>query len=151
MPTLRLEALNATNIVAANSLTLKPGQEAYATPVSLAEAERTLNQAGSWPRVVLEGKEVVGFIKGNLDPDEPREEFRCCVWSINVKATAQGHGVGRFAIHGLADEARKRGFTRLTVIWERGEEGPEEFFLHLGFVPIGETQFGEVIGAMALS
>ncbi len=150
MATLRLEALNATNIVAANSLTLKPGQEAYATPVSLAEAERTLNQSASWPRVVLEGDEVVGFIKGNLDPDEPREEFRCCVWSINVKASAQGKGVGRFAIHGLADEARKRGFHRLTVIWERGEEGPEEFFLHMGFKPYGETSFGEVIGAMEL-
>jgi diamine N-acetyltransferase len=150
MPTLRLEALNATNVVAANSLTLKPGQEAYATPVSLAEAERTLNQSASWPRVVLEGDEVVGFIKGNLDPDEPREEFRCCVWSVNVKASAQGHGVGRFAIEGLADEARRRGFKRLTVIWERGEEGPEEFFLHMGFKPTGETRFGEVIGAMEL-
>ena len=150
MPTLRLEALNATNVVAANSLTLKPGQEEYATPVSLAEAERTLNQSGSWPRVVLDGDEVVGFIKGNLDPDEPREEFRCCVWSVNVKASAQGHGVGRFAIEGLADEARRRGFKRLTVIWERGDAGPEDFFLHVGFRPEGETRFGEVIGVMDL-
>ena len=150
MPTLRLEPLNATNIVAANSLTLKPGQEAYATPTSYAQAEHTVNPSAAWPRVVLEGDEVVGFIKGNLDPDEPREEFRCCVWSINVKASAQGRGVGRFAIQGLAEEARKRGFTRLTVIWERGEEGPEPFFLSVGFTPMGETQYGEVIGAMEL-
>jgi diamine N-acetyltransferase len=150
MPTLRLEPLNATNIVAANSLTLKPGQEAYATPTSYAHAEHTVNPSAAWPRVVLEGDEVVGFIKGNFDPEEQREEFRCCVWSINVKAGAQGHGVGRFAVHGLADEARSRGFSRLTVIWESGDEGPEPFFLNVGFTPIGETQYGEVIGAMDL-
>jgi diamine N-acetyltransferase len=148
MPTLRLEPLNATNIVAANSLTLKPGQEAYATPTSYAHAEHTVNPRAAWPRVVLEGDQVVGFIKGNFDAGEQREEFRCCVWSINVKAGAQGHGVGRFAVHGLADEARSRGFHRLTVIWESGEEGPEPFFLSVGFSPIGETQYGEVIGAM---
>ena len=43
MPTLRLEPLNASNIVAANSLTLKPGQEHYATPASYAPAEHNLN------------------------------------------------------------------------------------------------------------
>jgi diamine N-acetyltransferase len=151
MPTLRLEPLNAANIVAANSLTLKPGQEQYATPISHSTAEHTINQATSWSRVVLEGEEVVGFIKGNLDPNEQREEFRCCVWSINVKASAQGHGVGRFAVLALADEARSRGFDRLTVIWESGgAESPEEFFLHLGFTPVGETQYGEVLGAMSL-
>ena len=150
MSTLRLEPLNATNIVAANSLTLKPGQEQYATPTSYAHAEHTVNPAAAWPRVVLDGDEVVGFIKGNLDHDEERPEFRCCVWSINVKASAQGRGVGRFAVHGLAEEARSRGFTRLTAIWERGEEGPENFFLGVGFRPIGETQYGEVIGAVDL-
>jgi diamine N-acetyltransferase len=151
MPTLRLEPLNATNIVAANSLTLKPEQEQYATPISHSTAEHTINPATSWPRVVLEGDEVVGFIKGNLDPDEPREEFRCCVWSITVKASAQGHGVGRFAVRALAEEARSRGFDRLTVIWEPGGEGsPEEFFLRLGFEPVGETRYGEVLGALSL-
>ena len=51
---------------------------------------------------------------------------------------------------GLADEARSRGFSRLTVIWERGDKGPEDFFLRVGFRPEGETRFGEVIGVMEL-
>ncbi len=150
MPGLRLEPLNATNIVAANSLTLKPGQEQYATPVSHAEQEQSLNPTTAWPRVVLDGDEVVGFVKGNLDPDERRPEFQCCIWSINVKGSAQGQGIGRFAVEGLADEARARGFKRLTVIWEGGGEGPGAFFLRIGFVPIGDTQYGETIGALEL-
>ncbi|GAA4750281.1 GNAT family N-acetyltransferase [Amnibacterium soli] len=147
---LHLEPLSAATVVAANSLTLKPGQEQYAVPISHAEAEQTIDPEAAWPRVVLEDGEVVGFIKGSFDPHESRPEFRCCIWSINVAATAQGHGVGRFAVHGLADEARSRGFTRLTVIWERGDAGPEDFFLHVGFRPEGETRFGEVIGALDL-
>jgi diamine N-acetyltransferase len=150
MPDLRLEALSAQNVVAANSLTLKPGQEQFAVPVSHSEAEQTISPSGAWPRVVLDGDEVVGLIKGQFDPAEQRPEFRCCIWQINVKASAQGRGVGRFAVHGVADEARRRGFERLTVIWERGEDGPEAFFLSVGFVPFGETRFGEVIGALDL-
>ena len=150
VPDLRLEPLSATTAVAANSLTLKPGQEQFAVPDSYAGAEQTVSPSAAWPRVVLDGDEVVGFIKGSFDAEESRPEFRCCIWQINVSATAQGRGVGRFAVHGLADEARGRGFDRLTVIWEGGDAGPEAFFLAVGFRSIGETRFGETIGALDL-
>ncbi len=81
----------------------------------------------------------------------PREEqFRSCVWRVSVAADAQGRGVGRFAVHALAEEARSRGFERLTAIWEPGDEGPEQFFLRVGFTIVGQTQYGENIGALAL-
>ncbi|MFD1721077.1 GNAT family N-acetyltransferase [Amnibacterium endophyticum] len=150
MPDLHLEPLSAATASAANGLTLKPGQEQYATPVSHVETEATISPTAAWPRVVLDGDEVVGFIKGSFDMDEPRPEFRCCIWQINVKASAQGRGVGRFAVHGLADEARARGFTRLTVIYEPGEAGPEAFFHHVGFQDVGETAFGETVAALDL-
>jgi diamine N-acetyltransferase len=50
-------------------------------------------------------------------------------------------------VDALADEARRRGVERITVLWERGEGGPEEFYLKLGFEPTGEELFGEVVGA----
>ena len=150
MGELRLEELSAATIVAANSLTLRPGQEQFVTPPSYAIADAVLDPTTSWPRVVLDDDTVVGFIRGNFDADNTLPEFRSCVWRINVSATAQGLGVGRFAIMGLADEARSRGFTRLTVLWDSGEDGPEDFFLKIGFVVVGETQYGENIGALAL-
>ncbi|MFT4122375.1 MAG: GNAT family N-acetyltransferase [Microbacteriaceae bacterium] len=145
-----LDDLNAANIVAANSLTLRPGQEQFVVPTSYAIADAAVNPTTSWPRVVVDGDRVVGFIRANFDPDAAQEEFRCCIWRINVAADAQGAGVGRFAVMAVADEARRRGFERLTVLWEPGEEGPEAFFLRLGFTVVGETQFGESIGALAL-
>jgi diamine N-acetyltransferase len=151
MGELRLEELSAKTIVAANGLTLRKGQEAFVTPTSYAIADAWINPITSWPRVVLDGDEVVGFIRGNFDPDSEQPEFRSCVWRVNVAADAQGLGVGSFAILALAEEARSRGFTQLTVIWEPGEDGPEQFFLRVGFTVIGQTQYGENLGAMDLS
>ncbi|WP_066041549.1 GNAT family N-acetyltransferase [Herbiconiux solani] len=150
MSELRLEELSASNIVAANTLSLKPGQEQFVAPVSHSIAEAYVNPATAWPRVVLEDDEVVGFIMGNFDPDAQEPEFRSCIWRINVSADAQGHGVGRFAVLSLADEARVRGFERITVIFEPGEAGPAAFFDKLGFKPIDETPYGETIAALDL-
>ncbi|GAA3859574.1 GNAT family N-acetyltransferase [Leifsonia kafniensis] len=150
MTELRLEELSARNIVAANSLSLKPGQEQFIAPVSYSVAASTINPATAWQRVVLQGDKVVGFIHGNFDPDGPEEEFRACIWRINVDADAQGKGVGKFAAHALAEEARKRGFDRITAIWEAGDDGPEAFFHRIGFIDVGQTQYGETIGALEL-
>jgi len=143
MVDLRLEALSAATVVAANSLTLKPGQEQFVAPVSHSIAEAYVNPTTAWPRVVLDDDEVVGFIMGNFDPDASDEKLRSCIWRINVAADAQGQGVGRFAVHSLAEEARSRGFDRLTVIYEPGADGPEAFFAHIGFRVVGETAYGE--------
>ncbi|PPF88670.1 GNAT family N-acetyltransferase [Subtercola sp. Z020] len=150
MSELRLEELSATTIVAANTLTLKPGQEQFVAPVSHSIAEAYVNPATAWPRVVLDGDDVVGFIMGNFDPDSPHDEFRGCIWRMNVAAESQGRGVGRFAVTALAEEARSRGFDQLTVMFEPGELGPEAFFTAVGFTPIGETQYGETIAALKL-
>jgi GNAT superfamily N-acetyltransferase len=150
MAELRLEELSAKTIVAANSLTLRAGQEQFVTPPSYAIAEDTLNPSTTWSRVVLDGERVVGFIRGNFDPDAVQEEFRSCVWRVTVAGDAQGAGVGRFGTLALAQEAKLRGFGRLTALWEPGEEGPEEFFLRVGFVIVGQTQYGENLGALEL-
>ena len=151
MSEFRLDELSASNIVAANSLTLKPGQEQFIAPVSYAVAGAFINPSTSWSRVVCDGSDgVVGFIMGNFDSDSKHEEFRSCIWRINVAAEAQSRGVGRFAVLSLAEEARSRGFERVTVIWEPGDEGPGAFFTRVGFKPVGETEYGETIGAMEL-
>ena len=150
MAELRLEELSAKTIVAANKLTLRRRQEQFVTPPSYAIADAYINPATSWPRVVLDGETVVGFIRGNFDAEAMQEEFRSCVWRVTVSSDAQGSGVGKFAILALAKEARDRGFERLTAIWEPGDEGPEQFFLRVGFTIVGQTQYGENIGALSL-
>jgi diamine N-acetyltransferase len=150
MGELRLEELSAKNVVAANELGLKPGQEHFIAPVSYAMAAPFLDPSTSWSRVVLDDDRAVAFVMANFNPDAHEEEFRSCIWRMNVAADTQGQGVGRFVVNSCADEARKRGFSRLTVIWEPGDDGPEEFFLRVGFIVVGESQYGEKIGAIEL-
>lgn len=150
MGTYRLEELSASNAAAANSLTLKRGQEQFLAPPSYSISEAYVNPTTSWPRVVMDGDQVVGFIRGNFDPDNSAEEFRSCLWRIHVDADYQGKGVGTFAVGALADEARARGNSRLTVLWELGEDGPEKFFHRVGFVDVGTTAYGEIIGEIRL-
>jgi GNAT superfamily N-acetyltransferase len=150
MGDLRLQELSAKTIVAANHLTVRRGQEQFVTPPSYAIADAYIDPLTSWPRVVLDGDTVVGFIRGNFDPDALQDEFRSCIWRVSVASEAQGKGVGRFAVHALAEEAKSRGFDRITALWEPGEEGPEQFFLRVGFTIVGQTQYGENIGALTL-
>jgi len=150
MAELRLEELSATNIVAVNALSLRPGQEQFIAPVSYSAAAAVSNPATSWQRVVYRGDEVVGYIMGNFDPRARQELFRSILWRVNVDADVQGEGIGTYAVRSLADEARQRGISTLHVIWEPGEAGPGSFFERIGFAPIGETEFGEVIGRLEL-
>lgn len=150
MPELRIEELSAATIEAANGLTLKPGQEAFLQPTTYTNAEQQLDPAGSWPRVIRDGERVVGYIMGAFDADAPEAYLRAALWRVNVAADAQGTGVGRFAVEAFAEEARRRGFTRATVVWAPGDAGPGAFFESVGFTPIGETPYGEVLGARDL-
>lgn len=150
MSELRLEELSASNIVAANSLSLKPGQEQFVAPVTYAAEATVINPLTTWQRVVLLDGKVVGYIQGNFDPSETRDELRACIWRINVDKDAQGKGVGRFAIAAAREEARNRGFDRITVMWEPDTAGPGEFFHRMGFTDIAESAYGDIIGALAV-
>ncbi len=142
--------LSAATIVAVNSLSLKPGQEQFLAPVSYGTAATVINPETTWQRVVVDDDGVVGFVSANFDVDAFHEYFRCVLWRINVAASAQGKGVGRFAVSKLIEEARKRGFDHVTVIYEPGEGSPAPFFDSVGFVPVGETEYGEVVAQVQL-
>lgn len=141
--------LSAATIVAVNSLSLKPGQEQFLAPVSYATAATVMNPDTTWQRVVLDGDRVVGFVSANFDATVPIEHFRSVLWRINVDASAQGQGVGRFAVAQLLEQARKRGFDHLYAIYEPGDTGPAAFFEAVGFSTVGETEYGETIARIA--
>lgn len=142
--------LSAATIVAVNNLSLKPGQEQYLAPVSYGIAATVINPQTSWQRVILDRNEVVGFVSANFDPEAPQEHFRSVLWRINVDADDQGRGVGRFAVEKLVEEAKSRDLNHVDVIYEAGDAGPEAFFHRVGFSPVGETEYGEVIATIRL-
>lgn len=123
------------------------GEKSPVAPVVFSIAEAYVTPT-AWPRLILDDDEPVGFVMANWDPDNEIEAFRAGVWRLNVADAARGKGVGRFAVERVIDEARRRGVARITVLWEKGDDGPEGFYLALGFVATGEELFGELVGAL---
>lgn len=148
MDALRLEELSAGNVVAANGMTLKRGQEAFLA--ENAKLEEFVNTQSAWQRVIFDGDEPVAFVMANFDPDVDREEYRSSVLRMYVAGTAQRRGVGTYTVEQVAEEARKRGFDSLYAVWEEGDLGPGKFFQAVGFEIIGENEYGEAIGRKAL-
>jgi len=146
----RLAELIPDNIAAACALRVRPEQERFVAPVVESIAEAYVRPDTTWPRLILDGDRVVGFVMGSFDPDNQVDAFHAGIWRLNIAAGEQGRGYGRFAVNAVAQEARRRGLARITVLWERCEGGPEEFYLRLGFRPAGEEFSGEVVGELHL-
>lgn len=149
--TMRLAEIAPDNVGAACRLAVAPHQEKFVAPVAFSIAEAYARPTVAWPRLVYDGDDLVGFVMGAFDPDSPVPFFRCGVWRLNIAAGVQGRGYGRFAVRGVLDEALRRGQTRATVLWVPGPDGPENFYLKLGFEPTGEEVDGQVVGAIALT
>jgi len=146
MTRLRLVELDADNLPAVVAIPPAVGDKAYVAPVVFSIAEAYVTPT-AWPRVIVDGDDVVGFVMANWDPDNEIAEFRGGIWRLNVAHDAKGRGVGRFAVEQVREEARRRGFDQITVLWDPAPDGPEQFYLRVGFQKAGEL-FGETVGVL---
>ncbi|MGW0995129.1 GNAT family N-acetyltransferase [Streptomyces sp. NPDC002523] len=149
----RLEALTPRNLDAALAVRVRPDQEHAVTPVAESLAEAYVRPAGvAWPRLIVDGDRPVGFLMAFLDIDWHGDGsvVRSGLWRLNIDAGEQGNGYGRFAVDSVAEELRRRGTEELYVTWHPGPDGPEEFYLRLGFRTNGETSGGQTVGVLEL-
>jgi diamine N-acetyltransferase len=148
--TVRLAELTPDNVRAACRIDVRPEQRNFVAPVAQSIAEEYVNSGTAWPRLILDGDRIVGFVMGSFDPHNEIDAFRAGIWRLNIAADEQGRGYGRFAVEAIAAEARRRGLKRITVLWVQGDGGPEGFYLRLGFTPTGEQMGGEIVGELML-
>ncbi|MFE6976982.1 GNAT family N-acetyltransferase [Streptomyces sp. NPDC057682] len=149
---LRLEKITPDNVDSAIALKVRADQEHLVAPVVKSLAEAYAYGDTAWPRLILDGDRPVGFLMAFFDiPFGGGEsDLRSGLWRLNVAAGEQGHGCGRFAVESVAAEIRRRGGTALTTTWHPGEDGPERFYLRLGFRPTGEMSGGQRVGVLDL-
>ncbi|WP_330176053.1 GNAT family N-acetyltransferase [Streptomyces sp. NBC_01498] len=151
---LRLEKITPANFEAAAAVKVRPDQEHLVDPVVTSLAEAYVHGDAAWPRLILDGDRAVGFLMAFLDIDfkgDGTGDIRSGLWRLNIAAGEQGRGYGRFAVESVAAEIRRRGGTRLTTTWHPGDDGPELFYLGLGFRPTGETSGGQTVGELELA
>ncbi|CAM5741259.1 hypothetical protein STAFG_1506 [Streptomyces afghaniensis 772] len=149
---LRLEEITARNLGAALGIRVRPDQEHAVSPVVKSLAEAYVHPGVAWPRLVVDGDRPVGFLMAFIDIDwyEDGSVLRSGLWRLNIAAGEQGRGYGRFAVESVAEELRRRGTKEFYVTWHPGPDGPEGFYLGLGFRPNGEVSEGETVGVLEL-
>ncbi|MFE3684075.1 GNAT family N-acetyltransferase [Streptomyces sp. NPDC059095] len=154
MTTLCLREITPANFDAAIGLRVRPDQEHLVAPVVKSLAEAYVYPGVAWPRLILDGDRPVGFLMAFLDIDWRGDgtgtDIRSGLWRLNIADGEQGRGYGRFAVDSVAAEIRRRGGTRLTTTWHPGNDGPEGFYLGLGFRLTGETSGGQTVGELDL-
>ncbi|MFF3865047.1 GNAT family N-acetyltransferase [Micromonospora sp. NPDC001898] len=154
MSSLHLEKITPGNVDAACDLRVRPDQEHLVEPVARSLAEAYAWPDVAWPRLVYDGDELVGFLMGFFRipwREDTPTDLRSGLWRLNIAAEKQGRGYGRFAVRSVAEEARRRGETRIHTTWEPGDDGPEEFYLRLGFRVNGERSGGQTVGELDLA
>ncbi|GAA3844218.1 GNAT family N-acetyltransferase [Streptomyces coacervatus] len=150
----RLEVITSRNLEAALGIRIRPDQEHAVEPVAHSLAEAYVRPEGvAWPRLIVDEGRPVGFLMAFLDIDWNQDgtDFRSGLWRLNIAAEEQGRGYGRFALESVAAEIRRRGGKELYVTWHPGPDGPEGFYLGLGFRTTGETSGGQTVGVLDLA
>ncbi|MEU9226102.1 GNAT family N-acetyltransferase [Streptomyces massasporeus] len=149
----RLAEITPVNLDAALGIHVRPDQEHAVAPVVKSLAEAYVHPGVAWPRLIVDGDRAVGFLMACLDIDWYGDGSvrRSGLWRLNIAAVEQGKGYGRFAVEAVAAELRRRGSKELYVTWHPGPDGPERFYLGLGFRPNGETSGGQTVGVLELT
>ncbi|MER8031146.1 GNAT family N-acetyltransferase [Streptomyces bauhiniae] len=152
---LRLAEVTPANLEAALAIRVRPDQEHAVEPVAHSLAEAYVHPAGvAWPRLILDGERVVGFLMAFLHIDwraDGGSLRRSGLWRLNIDAAQQGNGYGRFAVEAVAAELRRRGRGELYVTWHAGADGPGGFYRRLGFRTTDETSGGQTVGVLDLT
>ncbi|MBT2447987.1 GNAT family N-acetyltransferase [Streptomyces sp. ISL-43] len=154
-PSLRLEPVTPDDFDAVCALSVRPDQAHLVAPVVKSLAEAYVHGETAWPRAIVDGDEIVGFVMAFLDiawnPAGDPRDIRSGLWRLNISAAHQSKGYGRFAVEAVAAELRGRGASHAYVTWHVGPGTPEPFYLGLGFRPTGEQSDGETVAVLDLT
>jgi diamine N-acetyltransferase len=147
---MHLELVTTVNFARVCRVKVHPHQEQFVAPVVRSLAEAYVYPEAAWPRAIVDGDRIVGFVMLAIQPHDPIEAYRFYLWRLNIDAGEQGKGYGRFAVQAVIEEGRRLGAKQLHVSWHPGVGGPEEFYLRLGFVKTGEVLDEETVGVLQL-
>jgi diamine N-acetyltransferase len=149
MVSVRLEPISTENVRAVFDLEVAPEQAAFVAPNPLSLAQALAEHEVAWPRAIVAGDEVVGFLMLEIDPDAADGQH-FFLWRLMVAADHQRQGFGAAAVSLAVEEVQARGGSELYTSWVPGEGGPAPFYERLGFVPTGEIDEGEVVACLSL-
>ena len=127
------------------ALTVRPEQQHYiaSNAVSIAEAHY---HPQAWFRAIYADETPVGFIMlhdENLR-EKPEIEHFYALWRLMIDAEHQGKGYGAQAMRLLVEHVSSNpSATEVLTSYIPGDDGPEGFYLKLGFEHTGRMVHGD--------
>jgi diamine N-acetyltransferase len=152
---LALREITSENRDAVVAVRVASEQQRFSGTVAgaLIDAEE-IPEGRPWYRAIYAGDEPVGFVmlSWNVPPEPPRIIGPWFLWKLMVDERHQRRGYGREAVRLIAEIVRANGAAELLTSCVRGDDGPEQFYRRIGFVPTGELdENGEIILALSLA
>jgi RimJ/RimL family protein N-acetyltransferase/ribosomal protein S18 acetylase RimI-like enzyme len=98
-------------------------------------------------RGIMADGERTGFM---MTAEVTPQHTKPYLWRLLIDRMHQRRGIGGRALALLTERLRAEGHTQLTTSWGPGTGTPEQFYRKLGFVPTGEMDGEEVVGALDL-
>jgi len=138
----QLREITFATVRQVTSLRVSEQQSRYVAPNATSIAKGLLNPGG-WLRAIYAADAPVGFAM-LFDPKVPGAISRglldaasLLLWRLMVDHAHQKRGYAKNALNLLCAQARKAGADTLITSYVPGEYGPEQFYLHYGFVKTG--------------
>ena len=140
MPEVRLVEVDESNISAVLGLTVTDEQADLVAPNSVSLAQAYV-YADAWPRAIVAGDDVVGFLMMSLRPEKPL----FYLWRFMVGAEHQGRGYGMAALELAIDHVRATypGAEEITLSVVPRDGSATAFYERAGFVATGEMHGDE--------
>jgi diamine N-acetyltransferase len=108
-------------------------------------AQAYLYQDKAWPRVIMNNKNVIGFLMLELNTKEIPEYNQPghYLWRFMIGKPYQGKGYGKRALQLVIEKCKKEGMKSLYVSCDMNTTMPYHFYIKNGFKDTGWDQDGE--------
>ena len=146
----RLVPITKDNLRDVFDLEVASGQENFVSTNAWSLAQAYAEYSVAWPRAVVVDDSVVGFLMLEIDLDD-QDGRPFWLWRLMVDGAHQRQGFGRAALGLAVDHLRSLGASEMYTSWVPGEDGPEAFYVKLGFEPTGELDDDEIVARLDLT
>lgn len=146
MANLQIAELTTDNLFAAIQLPPQPPDKEPVAPVAWSVAEAYVNPT-AWPRVVLDGDEVVGFVMWGVDPED--ESF--WIGGLVIDRRSQRRGYGRAVVARLLEQAAADGHREVALSYDPENTVARSLYASMGFVETGEISDNETVARRQLT
>jgi diamine N-acetyltransferase len=129
------------------ALRVSAAQEMFVAgvPESIAEAAATPD-ANPWYRAIYSGEQPVGFVMLSWDvTPRPGIIGPWFLWRLLIDERHQRRGFATAALREVVTIITTAGARELKTSYVPGDGSPWPFYEHLGFLPTGEIEDGEVV------